>query len=118
MTIWNPPRYAEDIVLRPYELFHDPPVDVSCFGTEVDPNAEYLAGVLCEREGILLLLYLLQGLLCRAVELELHYVHIVHGLHHHVDPAVCTTMSILPREVWYSTCVYSPARRNTMNSTF
>ncbi len=87
MTIWNPPRYAEDIVLRPYELFHDPPVDVSCFGTEVDPNAEYLAGVLCEREGVLLLLYLLQGLLGRAVGLELHYIHVVRSLHYHVDPA-------------------------------
>ena len=43
MTIWNPPRYAEDIVLRPYELFYDPPVDIPCLRAEVDPDSVDLA---------------------------------------------------------------------------
>ena len=68
-------------------LFHDPAVYVPCLGAEVDPDSEDLAGVHGEREGVLLLLYLLQGLLCRAVELELHHVHVVRGLHDHVYPA-------------------------------
>ena len=58
-------------------LFHDPAVDVAGLGAEVDPDSEDLAGVRGEREDVLLLPDLLQGLLGRAVELELHHVHVV-----------------------------------------
>ena len=64
-----------------------PSVNIACPGGEVHPYFEEFAGVRGEREGILPVLDLIQGLFGTAVELELHDVYVVSGLENQVYPA-------------------------------
>ena len=66
---------------------YNPSVDVAGVAAEVHADAEDLAWVLCERQGVLLFHDLLHGFLCGAVQLELHDIDIIRGLEHKVNPS-------------------------------
>ena len=67
--------------------FHYPLVDVPGLAAEVHTYAVNFTAVLCEREGVLFILYLFKCILCAPVQLELHDIYIAVGLQHQVYPA-------------------------------
>ena len=67
--------------------FYNPLVYIPGVRRKVHTYRVDLPAILCERKGVLLLLYLLHGLLSAAVQLELHHIHISVGLKDQVYPA-------------------------------